>query len=263
MSASEHGAGRHAITTPVRWDDCDRYGHLNNAAYVALARLAHDSAGMPGTRLVEFEISYRAPVPLGARLSVSVARESGGDGANVTSVDFAVAGDLVATARAAWDDGPDGDAPRHLPPTEGAGGRWFRHDERVRTYHLGPDGRLRPQVVLQWFEHAVFRAAEVAGWPLQRMDAAGFVSLVVGHRLALGPGAREGDRLAVSSRLVDVRRVSGTWLHELRSADGSLIAADHARGAFLDPAGRLRPAPAGLIEDLLAGEPDPAGDAGS
>lgn len=56
-------------------------------------------------------------------------------------------------------------------------------------------------------------------------------------------------------RFAYLRRVSGTWHHEIPRADGALVAADRARGAFLDLEGRVRPSPAGLRRELLAGEP--------
>lgn len=125
----------------------------------------------------------------------------------------------------------------------------------MRSYQVGPDGAARPQAILQWLEHAVFRAAVRAGWRRERMESAGFVTYVVGHHLVLGRPAREGDELTVTSRLVDLRRVSGTWHHEIRGSHGGLVAADRARGAFLDLEGRTKPAPAGLLDDLLRGEP--------
>ncbi len=249
-----------SISIRARWDDCDRFGHLNNAAYVALAREAHDALAVPGARLVEFEISHRAPVMHGGSVEVRITARSGNDGLIATDLEFTDSGRSAATAHALWTDLSDL-PPRPLScPEPDAGGRWFDFEEPVRTYHLGPDGRLRPQVALQSFEHAVFRAAAMAGWPLRRMDEAGFVSLVVSHHLVLGFEAEQGEALHVVSRLVEVRRVSGTWLHEMRRGDGTLVAADLARGAFLDRAGRIRPAPIGLIDDLLLGEPRPSDD---
>lgn len=143
-----------------------------------------------------------------------------------------------------------------LPPMDrDAGGRPFRFRQTVRGYELGPESVARPQAILQWFEHAVFRAATRAGRRRERMEAAGFLTFVVGHRLVLGEPAREDDELVVTSRLIDLRHVSGTWHHEIHGPDGGLVAADRARGAFLDLEGRIRPAPAHLLRDLLRGEP--------
>ncbi len=160
----------------------------------------------------------------------------------------------AAELTADWQlDGPRLDI--DLPAVEGdAEGRPFAFTHAVQSHELGPDGRARPQAILQWLEHAVFRAADRAGWSRERMQGQGFVTFVVGHQLVLGAPALERDELTVTSRLVELRRVSGTWHHEVRRADGTLVAADRARGAFLDLEGRIRPAPPRPLEDLLCGE---------
>ena len=160
----------------------------------------------------------------------------------------------VADAEATWQlSGPRRMAP--LPEIAEVNGRPFSFDQAVRTYEVGPAGTVRPQALVQWLEHAVFRASERAGWPSERMIAADFVPLVVGHNLVFGEPLLEGQIATVSSRLVQMRRVSGIWYHEVRRHDGSLVAADHARGAFVDLGGRIHPAPRELIDDLLRGEP--------
>lgn len=161
----------------------------------------------------------------------------------------------AAEATALWQlHGPPLDIDLSLLDGDGAG-RTFAFTHAVESHELGPDDGARPQAILQWLEHAVFRAADRAGWPRRRMESEGFATFVVGHELVLGAPARDQDELAVTSRLVELRRVSGTWHHEVRRSDGSLVAADRARGAFLDLEGRIRPAPPGLLEDLLRGEP--------
>lgn len=238
-----------------RWDDCDGYGHVNNAAFLALARAAHDHAGLPAGKLRELEISYRQAVPPEANIEADVAVVEAGKGRLRVRYALAVEGQSCADVTALWQlDGAS--AAEELPPiTRDAGGLPFRFRQAVRSYELGPDGAARPQVVLQWLEHAVFRAAIRSGWPRGRMEAAGFLTYVVGHHLVLGEAAREGEELVVSSRLVGLRRVSGTWHHEIHGADGRLVAADRARGAFLGLDGHIRSAPEGLLADLLRGEP--------
>jgi len=134
-------------------------------------------------------------------------------------------------------------------------GRPFTFEQGVRTYEIGPGGALRPQAIVQWLEHAVFRACEQAGWSPERMKAADFVPLVVGHNLILGEPLVEGEHASITSRVVRRRRVSGIWYHEVRRRDGALVAADHTRGAFVDLAGRIHAAPRELLEDLLRSEP--------
>jgi len=238
-----------------RWDDCDRHGHVNNAGYVALVRAAHDRAGGEDGRLRELDITYRSPIAAEELVDVEVTAVERAR----SHVRFAYAlragGVSAAQATALWElAGPA--KPVELPPVaRDAGGLPFRFSQVVRSYEVGPTGAARPQAILQWLEHAVFRAADRAGWPPQRLWSASFVTYVIGHRLVIGSPAGEGDELEVTSRLVELRRVSGTWHHEVRTAAGSLVAADRARGAFLDLAGGTRPAPAGLLADLLGGEP--------
>ncbi len=244
------------VSVRTRWDDCDRYGHVNNAAYVALMRVAHDAVGLPAGELRSVEIVYREPVPPDVVVTVDVVVLE--QAASVRRIAYTIqvyhrpAAEIIAL----WELGGGPRLPAGLPPVDhDAGGRPFHFTHAVHSYELGPDGSARPQAILQWFEHAVFRGAERAGWPRERMEAAGFLTLVVGHRLILGAPAVENDELTITSRLVELRRVSGTWHHEVRASDGTLIAADRARGAFLDLEGRIRPAPRELLDDLLRGEP--------
>lgn len=248
-------AARATVRVRSRWDDCDRYGHVNNAGYVALIRAAHDRAGMAEGELRALEITYRLPVPPEVMVDVDVTVVEQGE--SHLKIAYALHTDdrPAAQATALWRlAGPSMTA--DLSPIERkASGQPFRFHQEVRSYEVGPEGVARPQAILQWLEHAVFRAAARAGWSRQRMESASFVTYVVGHHLVFGQPAREGDELAITSRLIDLRRVSGTWHHEIHAADGGLIAADRARGAFLDLDGRTRPAPAELLADLLRGEP--------
>jgi len=255
MSAEDQPGGPlQTVRIRSRWDDCDRYGHLNNAAFLALVRAAHAQAGLAPGSLRAIEITYRQPVPPEAIVEVDVTVIEARETRLRVAYRLHVAGRLSADATALWQlAGPP--VRVELPPIDrDAGGHPFRFRQAVRSYELGPDGGVRPQVILQWVEHAVFRAANRAGWSHERMVAAGFLTFVVGHHLVLGEPAHEGDELFVTSRLVELRRVSGIWHHEIHRADGALVAADRARGAFLDLEGRIQSAPQDLLADLLLGE---------
>lgn len=246
---------RATVQVRSRWDDCDRYGHVNNAGYLGLIRAAHDRAGLSDGELRALEVTYRQPVPPEVMIDVDVAIME--QGATHLKIGYAllVDGRPAADATALWQIGGPA-LTADLPPIgRDAGGQPFSFHQAVRSYEVGPNGAARPQAIVQWLEHAVFRAAARAGWARQRMESAAFMTYVVGHHLVLGQPAREGDDVTVTSRLVALRRVSGTWHHEVHAADGRLIAADRARGVFLDLDGRTKPAPAELLADLLRGEP--------
>jgi acyl-CoA thioesterase FadM len=251
------GSSPRTVTVQVRtrWDDCDRYGHVNNAAYLALVRAAHDRAGMPNGELRVLEITYREPVAPEVMVDVDVATLEQGGSHQKVAYALRVDDRPAADATALWQFAGAQPAAELPPIARDAGGQPFRFHQSVRSYQVGPDGAARPQAIVQWLEHAVFRAAVRAGWPRERMESAGFVTYVVGHHLVLGQPAHEGDELVVTSRLVDLRRVSGTWHHEIQASDGGLVAADRARGAFLDLGGHTKRAPTELLGDLLRGEP--------
>jgi acyl-CoA thioesterase FadM len=242
------------VTVHARWDDADRFGHVNNAAYVALLRDATDRIVQRPIRLEEVSIEFAKPLP--PNVDVDVAADSSPEHEGRLEIRYAIAhaGATHATALARWRFA-DGAAPS-LPTLEhDAGGRSFTWTHVVRSFEIGPDATLRPSAALQWFEYAVYRAAERVGWTVARMREADFVTLQIAHHLVLGPPPPVGEELDMVSRLVEMRRVSGVWHHEAVRRAGGLVGADRSRGAFLDSAGRPRRAPDEMIAALLAGDP--------
>lgn len=107
-----------------------------------------------------------------------------------------------------------------------------------------------------WLEEATFRAANIAGWPLERMREDDFIAFQYRHDVEFFQSIGYPDEVDIVSRLVDVRRARGTWIHEVFAVgDGALLMRDHSTGASLRWDGRLRPVPAEMMEALRRGEP--------
>jgi acyl-CoA thioesterase FadM len=105
-------------------------------------------------------------------------------------------------------------------------------------------------------EEVTFRAAKLVGWSLHRMRANDFITLQYRHDAEFFDATREGDEIEIVSRLIEVRRVRGTWIHEIRqSGTDKLLMRDYSTGAFLDWNGEVRAAPVEMMEVLIRGEP--------
>ncbi|MBI1802366.1 MAG: acyl-CoA thioesterase [Chloroflexi bacterium] len=105
----------------------------------------------------------------------------------------------------------------------------------MRRYELNTLGQVAPAVYFNWLEHAVFRAGESRGWTPQKMQAENLIILQRRHDAEFFAPARYRDAVEIVSALVEVRRVRGTWRHEVfNAASGALLMRDYSEGAFLD-----------------------------
>lgn len=261
----------------VRAHECDTLGHANNAVYIQyLQQATFDAIGAPRANspmpvLRKLSIEYFTPALYGDELEIATwvmecAVSGFSRGYSITRpADRA----SVAGARIEW-EGPSGTIPadgglehalmplplKPFTQPRDNGARPFFQALAVRRYELDSTGSVGVSVYFNWLEEATFRAAKFVGWPLERMRSNDFVTFQFRHDAEFTDAAREGDKIVIESRLIDVRRVRGTWLHEVRRAETrALIMRDYSTGAFLDWAGKVRPAPAGMMEALVRAEP--------
>lgn len=256
----------------VRAFECDSIGHVNNSVYVQYllqATLeAHDIHQLFPTELAprNLSIEYQTPARYDDELQVTtwqviaenetltrgyeITRPA--DGAKVVRAVIRWQG-LTALTESGAEEKPLSLKPFQVPRDNGARPFFWQHT--VRRYELGVGEIVHLAVYFNWLEEATFRTAHLIGWSMERLRAENFLTLQFRHDAEFFEPAGHGDSLLLTSRLFDVRRIRGTWIHELRRTnDNTLILRDYSTGAFMDWGGNIRPAPPGFMERLIEGE---------
>lgn len=265
----------------VRAYECDMFGHANNSVYlqylqqVTLDALDSGSSGFWDARRLSIE--YRAPARYGDDLQVAawlieaselylllgyrMTRRA--DDAPVVQAEIEWYYRDLATrtlrrlpAIALADSMPGSTArlkPVAKPKDNGSQPFHWRHV--VRFYELDVTNRVGLAVYFQWIQAAFFHATGSVGWTLERMRDENFVSLQYRHDAEFFSSTKDGDEVEIASRLIEIRRVRGTWLHEIyRVATKELLLRDYSTGAFLDWKGNVRAGPMEVLEALTRGE---------
>jgi acyl-CoA thioesterase FadM len=171
-----------------------------------------------------------------------VERTSGRPAALPESLLASLAGDLGAQPAAA----------RPLREMPGVARYQWRH--RVMRAELAAHGRAQPQAVYHWLEEAIFNASADAGWPVERWLAEGYFTLNIRHDTSIIELPRLWEEVETTSQIVDLHRLRGTWLVELRrAADGALLVRDYSTGVFLNLDGRPASPPMQLLREIQFG----------
>jgi YbgC/YbaW family acyl-CoA thioester hydrolase len=289
------GARRMGIDIQVRPADCDGFGHVNNAVYASYFELAlaaelerigfaedwgPDGAHcwVPRTLVIEYrqaatfgdvltpELWLVEPDPLQPVFGFEITRAIGATESRQS----------VIRARAAWqrvtrDTGepvpvPDtllaalARAPGSLPrpfslPPDVAEARRYHWDHTVMRAEVGPGGYAHPQAVYRWIEESVFDACAQSGWTAERRLATGSLVFQTRHDTDLVALPRVGDAIGVTSRVVEVRRLRGTWLQEIhRLPQEELLIRDYSTGVFVDLGGRPAAPPEEMMDQIRFGE---------
>jgi len=130
----------------------------------------------------------------------------------------------------------------------------YHWDHEVLRSGIGPQGYVHPQAIYHWLEESLFVASSQAGWPMKRMHAAGFLTIQIRHNTAFESYLALGETVRVQSRLIEVKRLRGTWLQEMfRLKDGKLLVRDFSTGVFLNLEGRPATPLNKMITDLQFG----------
>ena len=268
----------------VRAYECDSLGHVNNAVYIQYVHQATlDALGVADDRGEGFwspralAVEYHAPTRYGDILTVTTWVLDADDLRVTRAYTIGRGADdaRVASARIVWEyrdrathaprsvsdehraaatDRPAPLNPFVAPGDDGA--RPFRWRHTVRRYELDATDRVDVAVYFNWLEETTFRAAHVVGWSLEKMRAANVITLQHRHDAEFLGTASNGDEVEIVSRLIDVRRVRGTWIHKIyRLATNTLLVRDYSTGTFLDRDGKVRVPPKAMMDALVRGEP--------
>ncbi len=258
----------------VRAYECDSLAHVNNAVYIQYLQQATWDALDPSKRDNSFgnvralAIEYLTPARNGDQLEIGawVGDVNGSRvvcGYKITRCDD---GAEVVNARIEWDYPFSlllGEGAVRTPsplksfaPPRDNGARPFRWRHTVRRYELDATNHVGVAAYFNWLEEATFRASNVVGWTTEKMRAENFIVLQYRHDAEFIEPALGGDEIEIVSRLIEVRRVRGTWIHEIfRTRTSTLLMRDYSTGAFLDLKGNIRPALTEMMDALIGGEP--------
>jgi acyl-CoA thioesterase FadM len=281
------------ILIPVRPADCDTYGHVNNAAYIAymeqaftvwLRDLGVDISsgwmltGIDSWQPGEIAVIYNRPAYVGQTLTATIWLEnidqeqlSTGCAISQATGEIALQGyakwrridrqsgqllPLPAEIIAALGDHSAGkNKPAgaktpvlQMPPDPAHEVPSFRMPHTVHRSEIRAGDWLQPTAFLHWIEEAVYVASASVGWPAERIVGQGMVIVQHRHDLLIHTLPRRGEEVEVVSRVIAVRKIRGTWQHDIvRRADGALLARNWSVGVFMTREGRPCRPPAEMM----------------
>lgn len=252
----------------VRSYECDSLGHVNNAVYLQyLQHATHASLGA-ALNARKLAIEYHAPARDADELKIatwiaSITGECISCGYEITRPSDHAS---IVRAQIEWNNPERGKfalETDHRPvplkpfvPTSDNGAKPFRWRHELRRYELDSSNQASLAVYFNWLEQATYGYCEQVGWGIERLRKEDFIVLQRRHDAEFFAPARYGDQIEIVSRLIEMRRVRGTWVHEAtRLTDKQLVMRDYSTGAFVDWNGNIKPALAPMMNALINGEP--------
>jgi len=122
---------------------------------------------------------------------------------------------------------------------------------KVRFYELDPYDHVNHASYFGYFETARVEALESIGWGLHRLKGVGVQVVVVDMAARFEIPAVAGDRLTVSSEVIEIKRASSRWLQTMARGEET-IATLEVKAASINASGRPCRMPAGMPESLEA-----------
>jgi acyl-CoA thioester hydrolase len=254
----------HQSVFPVRFYECDAYGHLNNAVYLRYMQEAAFNAsaaiGFDEQRYAEMgrawlarlnEIEYLRPVRYGDKVGVTTWVE---DMHRVRSwrayeMRNLESGELVARGWTDWvfvdtSSGKPASIPAEIAaeyhPQAGEaalqkrrrfaeppppGESAFTNRRRVEWQDLDPAQHVNNAMYLSYLVETAWRFGEVVNWGWERISADGFGVVARSHQIEYRQPAVYGDELEITTWLSGVRRSTINRHYAIhRPVDGALIA---------------------------------------
>ncbi|MBL8059021.1 MAG: acyl-CoA thioesterase [Anaerolineales bacterium] len=263
----------HTRAFRVRFDECDAYGHVNNAVYLRyMQETAFDASAAAGFGAARYtamgrlwlthdtQIDYLRPLAYGDTVAVTtwVADFARVRSRRMYELRQAGSGELVAQAHTDWVfldaasrrpapipadlirafflDEPAPQLKREpFPAAPPPPPGPFSVRRRVEWRDVDTAGIVNNPNYLAYVAEAGFAVSEAHGWPHQRMEAAGFGILARRHRLEHRRPAGYGDELLITTWASAMRAASGVRHYQItRAADGELVTRVHSQYVWVD-----------------------------
>lgn len=248
----------HTVTLPVRYDECDMYGHVNHATYLrymqeaafaASAAAGYDAAryeAMDRAWLVrESDVHYLSPLRYGDKVDIKTwvldfrrvrsrrayeIRRHGSEELVARAVTDWIFIDratqrpvsIPSTVAAAYlpDGAPQGVPPRErFPQSPSPPPGVYRQHRRVQWSDVDPTQHVNNAVYLSYLEDCAIRDAVSRGWPISRMlEEGGFAIVARRYRIEYRAQALLDDELEVATWISDVKRATAVRHYAIRRA---------------------------------------------
>ena len=246
----------HTITVPIRYDECDMYGHVNHASYLrymqeaafaASAAVGYDAARYEALNRAwlvrESDVEYLLPLRYGDTVDVKTwvadfrrvrsrrayeLRRSGNNALAARAmtdwifIDRATQRPVSIPQEVAVAYLPDG-APRDVPARQPFPEApppppgIFRQQRRVQWSDVDPTQHVNNAVYLSYLEDCAVRDAVSRGWPMHRMiEEGGFAIVARRYRIEYRRQALLDDELEIATWISDVKRVTAVRHYTIR-----------------------------------------------